>query len=196
LISGKRDLGQPLSPAGMTSGSETPRLFVAVWPPAPVVAALAALPRGDAPGVVWEPPDLAHVTLRYLGPCEVEAAVAAMTRLRASAATAVLGPAVVMLGPSVVCVPAAGLDHLASDVLAVTAGLGQPPTHDRFTGHLTVARVRRNASCTLVGYAVAGSFDVTSVALVRSHLSNASQPVRRYETLATFAVGGTSTSDP
>jgi hypothetical protein len=79
------------------------------------MAAMAGLPRHSAPGVVWEPPDLAHVTLRFLGPCDLDIAMTALANLRSPSATAVLGPEVAMLGPSVVCVPVAGVDGLAAD---------------------------------------------------------------------------------
>jgi RNA 2',3'-cyclic 3'-phosphodiesterase len=163
-----------------------PRLFVAAWPPAAVGDTLAGIPRDPEPGVTWEPPDLAHVTLRFLGPCDPHTAAAALATLASPVATARFGPAVVMLGPSVVCVPVAGLDPLAADVVACTSDIGQPPDDRRFVGHLTIARVRRNASCTAVGHRVSGSFTVGSVALVRSDPPTASRPVRCYTTLATF----------
>jgi len=147
---------------------------------------MAGLPHHSAPGVVWEPPDLAHVTLRFLGPCDPDIAMTALADLRSPSATAVLGPEVAMLGPSVVCVPVAGVDGLAADVLACTAGIGQPPDHRQFVGHLTVARVRQGAVCPLVGHQVAASFAVGSVALVRSDPPSATHPIRRYVTVATF----------
>ena len=55
-----------------------PRLFVAVWPPDEVLDAIAALPRADEPGVRWTRRDQWHVTLRFLGSAEIEAAVAAL----------------------------------------------------------------------------------------------------------------------
>ena len=180
----------------MTSGATAPRLFVAVWPPPAVMAAIDALPRPSAPGVVWEPPGLAHVTMRFLGPCDPDTAVTALTTLRSPSATAVLGPHVTMLGSSVVCVPVAGLDGLAADVLACTGGIGQPSTHREFMGHVTVARVRRGAVCPLVGHRVAASWGVSSVALVRSHLPTATDPVRRYTTVATFDLEPGSTPGP
>lgn len=172
----------------MTAQSSLPRLFVAVWPPTAVVDSLAALPRDAALNVTWEPPHLAHVTLRYLGPCDTADAVAALTQLRSPVVTAELGPAVSMLGPSVVCVPVSGLEALAAGVLACTSAVGSPSTHPGFTGHITVARLRRGATCALVGHGVSGSFEVASVALVRSEPPSAADPVRRYVTVARFAL--------
>jgi RNA 2',3'-cyclic 3'-phosphodiesterase len=163
-----------------------PRLFVAAWPPAAASDTLAGIPRDSEPGVIWQAPELAHVTLRFLGPCDPHAAAAALTTLTSPVATAEFGPAVAMLGPAVVCVPVAGLDALATDVVACTSGIGRPPEDRRFVGHLTIARVRRDANCTAVGHRVSGSFTVDSVSLVRSDLPTATRTDRRYTTLATF----------
>jgi RNA 2',3'-cyclic 3'-phosphodiesterase len=43
------------------------RLFVAIWPPPPVVAALAELERPDMGTVRWTDPTRWHVTLLFLG---------------------------------------------------------------------------------------------------------------------------------
>ena len=49
-----------------SSGSpERARLFVAVWPPASVLAAVASLRGPDLSGVRWMGPEPWHVTLRF-----------------------------------------------------------------------------------------------------------------------------------
>jgi RNA 2',3'-cyclic 3'-phosphodiesterase len=171
-----------------------PRLFVAVWPPPEVTDAVDALPRQQTPDVAWEPPGLAHVTLRFLGSCDPDDACAALAGLHAPPAQAQLGPAVTLLGDSVVVVPVAGLDSLAAAVLACTADIGQPPTHRPFVGHLTVARLRRHATCPLVGQPLSASFGVHDVALVRSEPPAAGHP-RRYTTVATFTLDGDTAGD-
>lgn len=167
-----------------------PVLFVAAWPPAGVVDLMAGLPRPDEPGVVWEPAERLHVTLRYLGRCDPDEAAAALGRLRAPAARAVLGPAVSRLGRSVVCVPVAGLDDLAAAVVACTARIGEPPDPRPFAGHITLARLRHRAACGVAGHRVTGSFEVSELALVRSDPPTPGDPVRRYATVATVALAG------
>lgn len=153
------------------------RLFVAVWPPEGVVAALAALPRPEVPGVRWARPPQWHVTLRFLGELPgPEPVVAALAAPSAPARVATIGPAVVVLGRNVLAVPVAGLDDLAAEVVARTAALGEPPPARRFVGHLTVARaaravdLRRSAPA-LAGAPVDGRWPVDAVSVVRSRLS-------------------------
>lgn len=161
------------------------RLFVAVWPPPGVLDLVAALPRRDEPGVRWTTRDQWHVTLRFLGTCEVDEAVAALGGLRwpDGPVAATCGPAVSRLGRDVVVVPVRGLDDLAAAVAAATGGVGEPPDPRPFTGHLTVARLRHRAACGVAGTPISASFPVGSVALVRSELDPAGA---RYETIATL----------
>jgi RNA 2',3'-cyclic 3'-phosphodiesterase len=53
-----------MGPAGQT---DEVRLFVAIWPPPPVVAALAELEHRDVGAVRWTDPSRWHVTLVFLG---------------------------------------------------------------------------------------------------------------------------------
>jgi 2'-5' RNA ligase len=148
------------------------RLFVAVIPPAPIRAAIAALDRPDAPGVRWTTADQWHVTLRFLGEVEDPSpVVVALDSAGLAPATATLGPRLVALGRGVLTVPVAGLDALAGAVTAATAGVGNPAGGRPFRGHLTLARARRGASVrSLAGAAVAATFPVGEVRLVRSRL--------------------------
>jgi len=93
-----------------------PRLFVAVWPPPPIVELLAGLPRPEEPGVRWTVPDQWHVTVRFMGDADEESAAEALTSVTAAATTATLGPRVSRLGRSVIVVPVAGLDSVAAEV--------------------------------------------------------------------------------
>ncbi len=73
------------------------------------------------------------MTLRFLGEVgleEVEGVKAALGRLgsvgRMGPVTAVAGPALERLGPSVLSLPVAGLDDVAAAVSKLTSGYGQP----------------------------------------------------------------------
>jgi 2'-5' RNA ligase len=119
--------------------------------------------------VRWVPPEQWHLTLRFLGEADEDVAARALEALRATPATAVLGPRVSRLGRDVVCLPVAGLDALAAAVADATAAVGEPPDR-RFSGHLTLARLRRRAACGVTGTAFRATFPVDHVALVRSTL--------------------------
>ncbi|HWE71260.1 MAG TPA: hypothetical protein VG205_12910, partial [Acidimicrobiales bacterium] len=149
------------------------RLFVAIWPPPPVVAALSELEHPDAGTVRWTAPSRWHVTLLFLGQpaspepddqvtpagsagtdVAVEEAIARLGRipLEAHAGTvARLGTATATFGRSVLMVPVLGLDALAgavrtaySPVPARSAGTDRDGTDPvAFTGHLTLGRARR-----------------------------------------------------
>ncbi len=144
------------------------RVFVAVWPPARVRAALAALPRPSVQGVRWLPEENLHVTLRFLGDVEPHDVTDRLQATSLPAATAALGPAVTMLGRHVVMVPVAGLDGLAATVLQATDDLGEPARR-RFLGHVTLARCKRDgAGREVCGAPLDLTFDVDGVAVVTS----------------------------
>ncbi len=159
------------------------RLFLALWPPAEIVEALAALPRPAEAGVRWVEPDHWHITLRFFGEAEpvavgaaidalVEAPIAgapiADTPIDDRAVEVVLGPKVSRLGRAVVCLPARGLDELARRIAAATGDLGQPPDPRPFAGHLTLARLRHRAACGLAGAPFSARFPATELTLVAS----------------------------
>ena len=156
-----------------------PRLFVAVWPPGDVLDALVALPRPPIPGLRWTDPRRLHVTMRFLGDADEEAALAALGGERFPAAGVTLGPGVERLGRGVLVVPAAGLEDLATAIIAATARIGQPPPDRPFTGHVTVARYRGTPPS---GYAppVSASFGATEITLVRSHPPGTYTNLARY----------------
>jgi 2'-5' RNA ligase len=137
-------------PEPFSAGSETydrvVRLFVAVWPPEPVVEAIRRLPRPPLIGARWTREEQWHVTLRFLGElADPRAAAEALARVPAmeDRVVAEAGPAVACLGRRVLCVPVAGLESLASAVIKATAKVGRRPERRAFVGHVTLARSPR-----------------------------------------------------
>jgi 2'-5' RNA ligase len=139
------------------------RLFVAVWPPPAVVDAVDALPIENDDAVRRVTPDQLHVTLRFLGAVHHMASVVdALHAVEHAPIDIEIGPATRRLGPSVLMVPARGLDTLAAAL---------PFPADRpFTGHLTIARARnrRQVPRALEGLPLQATWRATSFALVRS----------------------------
>ena len=162
------------------------RLFVAIWPPEDVVEVLTELRRKDQRGVRFVVPESWHVTLRFLGEADPAAVAAALDGATLPPARARLGPAVDVVAERALVVPVAGIDELAAAVVAATTALGEPPPRRRFTGHLTIARVKRHARMpATLGAPVAAAFDVTEIALVESRLH---ADRARYETVAAWPV--------
>lgn len=163
-----------------------PRLFVAALPPDDVLAPIAALPRPDVAGLRWTTRDQWHVTVRFLGRAEVAEADAALTHLVGRCAVAVLGPRTGCFGRRVLHIPVAGLGRLAAAVATATAGVGAGPEERPFRGHLTLARVARDATAdlrALGGVPVSGRWPVDELCLVESHLSPAGV---RYEVVGRY----------
>lgn len=158
------------------------RLFVAAWPSAEVRSVLRALPSDDEPGVRRVAPQNWHVTLRFVGDAEPDAAVALLTETALPRAVARLGPAIERLDARQVVVPVAGVDELAAVVRDATAPIGELDRRP-FRGHLTIARTRPRARTRLLGASIDTAFTVHEVALVASQLTP-DGPV--YTTLATF----------
>lgn len=162
------------------------RLFLAVWPPEDVVEMLCELPRKDQRGVRFVPPESWHATLRFLGDADQNRVADAMNSATLPATTAQVGPAIDMLGTHSVIAPVAGLDALAAAVIDATDGLGTLAPRPTYTGHITVARVKRGAVVRkVVGMLCDSSFDVAEVALVESRLRPTGS---MYTTLDTWPV--------
>jgi 2'-5' RNA ligase len=170
------------------------RLFVAVWPPPEVVDLLRALPRPSVPGLRWTTEEQWHVTLQFLGEAEPAEATAALARLRWDGVPpwAVLGPRVRWFGGSVVHVPVAGLDDLATAVAAAVGAVGRAPAPARsFAGHLTLGRVNRGrvrfarVLGSLLDMEVAGRWTADEVTLVAGRLHPKGA---RYEVVARVAL--------
>lgn len=174
------------------------RVFVALWPPPPVLDAVAALTRPDHAALRWTTRDQWHLTVRFLGEVDDELPALAST-LEAglggqSPLDVGLGPAVSWLGRpgrSPLVVPAEGVAGLARAVLGCTAGFGRAPERRPYRGHLTVARVRhrRSAPPSVAGEAIHATWRADRVAVVRSRLDPGGAS---YETLAEVPLGGPS----
>jgi RNA 2',3'-cyclic 3'-phosphodiesterase len=147
-----------------------PRLFVAVPLPAEVSDALAALPRPEEPGVRWTRSAQWHITVRFLGSCDLADASAALADVRARSVTVELGPQVSRLGRGVLCVPAHGLDDVAAAVAAATGSIGEPVDPRPFRGHVTLARLKLRGACGLAGTPFSATFVADRVELVESTL--------------------------
>lgn len=166
------------------------RLFVAVTPPERVLDLVAGLARPEIPGLRWTTREQWHVTLRFLGNVDdPEPVCAALRGVHLPPCDAVLGPEVARFGQRVLHVPAGGLDALAAAVTAATKDCGEPPEDRPFTGHLTLARVRRGARVDLrplEGPAISARWPVTSFELCRSELHPHGA---RYTVVEAFSLG-------
>jgi len=171
------------------------RLFVAVSPPESVIELLLGIERPEIPQLRWTTELQWHVTLRFLSevddPGPVADALGVVPEvLHASGVTgvrAILGPTTAWYpGRQVLQVPVAGLDALADAVHRATEPWGDAADH-RFSGHLTLARVRGRARgpAGLAGASVAATWQVRGFELVSSVLGRGGS---RYETLTTVAL--------
>ncbi len=159
---------------------------MAVWPPPPVIEALAALPRPEVAGLRWAPVEKWHVTLRFLGEADEAAATEAFRRIAFHQVEASVGPATGRFGRRVLHVPVHGLEDLAAATVEATAGVGLPPDRRPFAGHITLARARDRRGVDLrdlAGTSVSGTWTVGELTLVASHLGG-NKP-SRYEVVAT-----------
>jgi 2'-5' RNA ligase len=161
------------------------RIFVAAWPSDEVIERLAALERRAHTGLRWTGREQWHVTLRFLGTAEIESAAEALEGAALPAAEALLGPATIRLGRSILAAPVAGLDALAGAVIEATANVGRPPERRPFTGHVTLARSRDRVPAGCAGAPIEGRWAVREIALVASHLHPAGA---RYEIVQRFGV--------
>lgn len=136
------------------------RLFVAVWPPPPVVERLAALPRPALPGLRWTRREQWHVTLHFFGSVDASLVPSLLASLPDVDASVTLGPATVRLGRSILVVPVHGLDEVVASL---------PWPSDRpFRGHLTLARAKRALPAEVVGVPVSASWRAERTTLVSS----------------------------
>lgn len=136
---------------------------------------LDALPRPTVEGVRWTPPDQWHVTLRFFGEVDPDAARRALSGFSADPCTARLGPETGRFGRRVLHAPVAGLGVLATAVVDRTAAVGEAPDRRHFRGHLTLARAtgeRRGVDLrALCGMPISATWPVDRVSLVASHLT-------------------------
>lgn len=141
---------------------------MAAYPADAVRDELLRLDRAPTPGVRWTPPEQWHVTLRFLGDADEEAAAEALARVDHPGVDALLGPTVTLLGESVVIAPVAGLEPLASMVSAAMETIAESASDHGFVGHLTLGRLGAGATCELLETPVSGRWRCTGIALVRS----------------------------
>lgn len=165
------------------------RLFVAVWPPAGVVEALAAIDRPDHKGLRWTTADQWHVTLCFLGSLDASTEAAVRSALGSvgweamGPTTLTAGPEPVRLGRGVWVLPVGGAGELARAAAgaASVAGVGMPSA-DRgrtFNGHITLARAKAPPAMRgLPAAPVQETWTATEVTLVNSSLAPAGA---RYE---------------
>jgi 2'-5' RNA ligase len=187
------------------------RLFVAIWPPPPVVAALSELDCPDVGTVRWTAPSRWHITLAFLGNAAGDGtapedpaagddatrdeAVARLGRIPVgthAGTVARLGTVIESFGRSVLYVPALGLDALAQSVRTTYFSAVATATDSAaFNGHLTVGRARRRRDDVRplaglpVGPAGGMEWPVDELALVAS-VSEGGKG--RYQTVATRSV--------
>jgi 2'-5' RNA ligase len=121
------------------------RCFVALHPPPEVVDALVGFGSAAPAGVRWSQPEQLHVTLRFLGEVDPEAAADAVARVRHPAVHVGLGPATEVMFGDVLAVPASGVDHLAAEVRRRTTDL-VPDDGRPFVAHLTLGRLRARSA--------------------------------------------------
>ncbi|MDH3755215.1 MAG: hypothetical protein OEU32_15190 [Acidimicrobiia bacterium] len=148
------------------------RAFIGVYPSPDVVSSLAELTGAPERGVRWVPSHQLHVTMRFLGSVALDDARRALETVEHETVTATAGPALVLLGRSIVCLPVAGLDGLAAAVATATASIGDPPDPRPFAGHITIARLKGRDSCGAAGVPFAAEWPVDQISLVRSELSS------------------------
>jgi RNA 2',3'-cyclic 3'-phosphodiesterase len=172
------------------------RLFVAVWPPESVVELLLGLDRPEVESLRWTTEQQWHVTLRFLGEVDDPAPVADALRgvpdvlLHGGVGEvrAALGPTTAWFpGRQVLQAPVTGLDALARAVHDASAPWGDDPDDHRFSGHLTLARVRGRAGgpASLAGVSLAATWQVRAFELVSSVLGPGGAS---YDTVATVSL--------
>jgi hypothetical protein len=165
------------------------RLSIAVWPPARIVAALAALDRPARDGVRWSTPPQWMVKVRPLGTVNEQLVpdLAAVLRDELEGAPVVhcvLGPVTRRLGGQWLGAPVHGLDDLAAVVFEATEAL-VPVTHPQpFQADVVLARGRVPKD--LAGRPISGGWTARSVSLVADR-SSVRAP--RLEDLATIRLG-------
>ncbi|MEH3147158.1 MAG: RNA 2',3'-cyclic phosphodiesterase [Methylobacterium frigidaeris] len=135
-----------------------PRLFTGLEIPAETAERLAAH-RGGLPGARWVEPSDYHVTLRFIGDVDgglAEEVTAALAEARPRAPIAVELDALASFGSGrphslfARVAPNRDLADLQAEQERLLRRLGLPPDTRRFTPHVTLARLRREATADAV----------------------------------------------
>ena len=179
----------------------TLRMFVAVTPPADLVAELSDF-LDSRHGMPWIDPEQWHITLAFMAAVPehrvddltVELSGVAGRHQPFELALTGAGAFPHAAKASVLWLAAegAGLDHLARSCRAAAAHVGAPPDGKGFTGHLTLARLRRPIEATKwlrVLDTFRGSWPVDHIELIESHLGEGPNRRPRYETVAALPLG-------
>lgn len=131
-----------------------PRLFTGLEIPAPIGQELSTC-RGGLPGARWVDPENYHITLRFIG--DVDHAMARdvfsiLSEGRRRGTLAVTLDELASFGgerPRAVfarAVPTSDLNDLQAEQERLIRRVGLPPEKRKFTPHVTLARLRRDAS--------------------------------------------------
>ena len=143
------------------------------------------MPRPTLDGLRWTKPERLHITLRFLGQCDEAEAAGALRQVSLAPATVALGPTLKRLGRGVVMLPVSGVDGLATAVTEATGHIGKPPPNRRFTGHMTMARFRRDPPSGAWPPhdlpTIDASFTASTMVLVRVEPSGAYVDVERFD---------------
>ncbi len=140
-----------------------PRLFTALAVP-PETGARLALHRGGLPGARWIEPADYHVTLRFLGDIDADVAedvAEALTEMRARDPITVVLDGLGVFGgdrPRALFAAVAqdpALMDLQAEQERLVRRAGVPPERRKFTPHVTLARLKREASPEAVAMHVA-----------------------------------------
>jgi 2'-5' RNA ligase len=183
----------------MSAGEQKLRLFVALPAPVEIRNALAETQgelRKLLPGssASWTHPDRMHLTLRFLGdvePARVEALTSSL-----SSAVEHFGP-IDLVAERLGCFPdvrhprvvwarvhdrAERLAELQGRIASATAAFTREPEEKRFTGHVTLARIRqinRSQAEVIAAFVQSaadrafGAWTAAKIELIRSELSSA-----------------------
>jgi 2'-5' RNA ligase len=160
------------------------RLFVAIRPPVDLLERLADIERPKDKGVKWVPQDNLHITLRFLGDADEDDVIGRLDDVLLPTTNAIVGPGFDLRAERSIILPVAGVDELAAVVEQTVRGLGTANERRRFVGHLTMARLARQARPERsVGRRFHAEFEVSEIVLVASTLTTTGSV---YETVETW----------
>lgn len=151
-------------------------MFLAVTPPPEVIDLISDLPTEALRGVRYTRRKQWHISLRFLGDVERQAALDAFAGFSAPAVTINLGDQVELLGTRVVILPVQGLDATAEAIDASFGHIGEPRDHD-YQAHLTLARLkgrplRDPTLVSVLGAPLSATFTVNEVGLWKSEVTD------------------------
>lgn len=182
-------------------------MFVAAYPPTEAIEDLDAFlePRRDHGEFRWVPADQMHLTLAFLAEVPDRAQDELADRLSRAAGkrrvmNASVGGGGAFPGVDLAKVLWAGvqvddvdeLDRLATGCRAAAAKAGSPPSGERFTAHVTVARLGRPIEATkwvrLLDAYRGPVWQLDEIALVASYLGEGPRKRPRHEVVEVFAL--------